>query len=93
MRNSEVVLPRFVIVNKFVARFEHILQPIADVCIKEDQKEHIDFDSFYVHTLCHECCHGIGPHTITLPSGQKSTVRLVRKYILNFYLLGLWNAF
>ncbi|XP_074568606.1 nudix hydrolase 3 [Curcuma longa] len=62
--------------NVSEAKFKHILQPIADVCIKADQKEFIDFESFYTHTICHECCHGIGPHTITLPNGDKSTVRL-----------------
>ncbi|KAJ4792657.1 Nudix hydrolase 3 [Rhynchospora pubera] len=58
------------------AKFRHILQPIADVCIKDEQKQYIDFESFYTHTICHECCHGIGPHTIVLPDGQQSTVRL-----------------
>lgn len=58
------------------AKFKHILQPIASLCISEEQQEYIDFDSFFTHTICHECCHGIGPHTIYLPSGQKSTVRL-----------------
>ncbi|URE45021.1 Peptidase family M49 [Musa troglodytarum] len=62
--------------NVSEAKFMHILQPIADVCIKEDQKEFIDFESFYTHTICHECCHGIGPHTIILPTGVQSTVRL-----------------
>ncbi|XP_057966891.1 nudix hydrolase 3 isoform X2 [Malania oleifera] len=62
--------------NVSEAKFEHILQPIADVCIAMEQREHIDFESFFTHTICHECCHGIGPHTITLPSGQKSTVRM-----------------
>lgn len=63
----------------FRARFKHILQPIADICINEEQKEYIDFESFFTHTVCHECCHGIGPHAIILPSGQSSTVRRVRK--------------
>ncbi|KAK1289822.1 Nudix hydrolase 3 [Acorus calamus] len=58
------------------AKFKHILQPIANVCIKEDQKVYIDFESFFTHTICHECCHGIGPHTIKLPDGRQSTVRL-----------------
>ncbi|KAK8951044.1 Nudix hydrolase 3 [Platanthera zijinensis] len=58
------------------AKFKHILQPIANLCISEEQQEYIDFESFFTHTICHECCHGIGPHTIYLPSGQKSTVRL-----------------
>ncbi|KAJ4959224.1 hypothetical protein NE237_026335 [Protea cynaroides] len=62
--------------NVSEAKFKHILQPIADICIREEQRIHVDFESFFTHTICHECCHGIGPHTITLPSGQKSTVRM-----------------
>nr|KAJ0185027.1 hypothetical protein LSAT_V11C900474250 [Lactuca sativa] len=62
--------------NVSEAKFKLILQPIADLCIAKEQQELVDFDSFFTHTICHECCHGIGPHTITLPSGQKSTVRL-----------------
>jgi hypothetical protein len=58
-------------------RFKHILKPIADACIREEQKEFVDFEPYYTHIVCHECCHGIGPHSITLPSGKKSTVRLV----------------
>lgn len=60
-----------------LTRFKLILLPIACVCITEEQRKYVDFDSFFTHTICHECCHGIGPHTITLPNGQKSTVRLV----------------
>ncbi|GKB24950.1 NUDIX hydrolase 3, partial [Tanacetum coccineum] len=48
----------------------------AESCIIKEQRDLVDFDSFFTHTICHECCHGIGPHTITLPSGQSSTVRL-----------------
>ncbi|KAL3500165.1 hypothetical protein ACH5RR_039258 [Cinchona calisaya] len=62
--------------NVSEAKFKLILQPIADVCISKEQREFVDFDSFFTHTICHECCHGIGPHTITLPNGKKSTVRL-----------------
>ncbi|XP_021829378.1 nudix hydrolase 3 [Prunus avium] len=58
------------------AKFKHILQPIADACITKEQQELVDFESFFTHTICHECCHGIGPHSITLPNGRKSTVRL-----------------
>ncbi|KAJ0006703.1 hypothetical protein Pint_30429 [Pistacia integerrima] len=58
------------------AKFKHILQPIAEVCVKEEQQKLVDFDSFFTHTICHECCHGIGPHTIRLPDGRESTVRL-----------------
>ncbi|XP_070038509.1 nudix hydrolase 3 [Nicotiana tomentosiformis] len=62
--------------NVSEAKFKLILKPIADVCIMEEQRDFVDFESFFTHTICHECCHGIGPHTITLPNGQKSTVRL-----------------
>ncbi|GMH14131.1 hypothetical protein Nepgr_015972 [Nepenthes gracilis] len=62
--------------NVSEAKFKHILLPIAEACIAKEQQEHVDFESFFTHTICHECCHGIGPHTIVLPSGQKSTVRL-----------------
>ncbi|XP_007023537.2 PREDICTED: nudix hydrolase 3 [Theobroma cacao] len=62
--------------NVSEAKFEQILQPIADACITKEQHELVDFESFFTHTICHECCHGIGPHTIILPDGRKSTVRL-----------------
>ncbi|WVZ73340.1 hypothetical protein U9M48_021659 [Paspalum notatum var. saurae] len=62
--------------NVSEAKFKHILKPIADACIREEQKGYVDFEPYYTHIVCHECCHGIGPHSITLPSGKKSTVRL-----------------
>ncbi|KAL6578644.1 Nudix hydrolase 3 [Orobanche minor] len=62
--------------NVSEAKFKLILQPIAHACITQEQRKYVDFDSFFTHTICHECCHGIGPHTITLPNGKKSTVRL-----------------
>ncbi|GAB2293125.1 Nudix hydrolase 3 [Dionaea muscipula] len=58
------------------AKFEFILLPIADACISKEQREYIDFEAFFTHIICHECCHGIGPHSIVLPNGQESTVRL-----------------
>ncbi|KAJ4831266.1 Nudix hydrolase 3, partial [Turnera subulata] len=61
--------------NVSEAKFKHILLPIADACISKEQKEFVEFESFFTHIICHECCHGIGPHTITVPNGQTSTVR------------------
>jgi hypothetical protein len=52
------------------------VKPIADACIREEQKDYVDFEPYYTHIVCHECCHGIGPHSIILPGGKKSTVRL-----------------
>ncbi|KAL2930363.1 Nudix hydrolase 3 [Bienertia sinuspersici] len=62
--------------NVSEAKFKHILLPIAEACISKEQQELVDFESFFTHTICHECCHGIGPHSIVLPGGRKSTVRL-----------------
>ncbi|KAG4383377.1 hypothetical protein GLYMA_13G072500v4 [Glycine max] len=91
-RGSSMVMLK----NVSEAKFKHILLPIAAACVANDQQEHVDFESFFTHTICHECCHGIGPHTITLPNGQKSTVRLE---LQEFYsaleeakadIVGLW---
>ncbi|CAF2065795.1 unnamed protein product [Brassica napus] len=57
------------------AKFEHILKPIAEIIISKEQRGFVDFESFFTHTICHECCHGIGPHSITLPDGRTSSVR------------------
>uniref|UniRef100_A0A0E0GDY7 Nudix hydrolase domain-containing protein n=1 Tax=Oryza nivara TaxID=4536 RepID=A0A0E0GDY7_ORYNI len=58
------------------AKFKHILKPIANACIREEQEDYVDFEPYYTHIVCHECCHGIGPHSITLPTGKRSTVRM-----------------
>ncbi|XP_074332734.1 nudix hydrolase 3-like [Apium graveolens] len=71
-RGSSMVMLK----NVSEAKFKLILRPIAYACISKEQQHHVDFDSFFTHIICHECCHGIGPHSITLPSGKKSTVRL-----------------
>ncbi|KAK7401025.1 hypothetical protein VNO78_12336 [Psophocarpus tetragonolobus] len=82
--------------NVSEAKFKHILLPIAAACVAMEQQEYVDFESFFTHTICHECCHGIGPHTITLPDGKSSTVRLE---LQEFYsaleeakadIVGLW---
>ncbi|KAI4334701.1 hypothetical protein L6164_013415 [Bauhinia variegata] len=78
------------------AKFKLILLPIAEVCVAKKQQEFVDFNSFFTHTICHECCHGIGPHTIVLPNGQKSTVRLELQELYSAIeeakadIVGLW---
>jgi len=52
--------------NAMRAKFEKILLPIAEVLIAEDQRGHIDFDSFFENTMFHEVAHGLGvKNTIT----------------------------
>ncbi len=52
------------------------LLPITDTCISEEQKKYVYFESMFTHTVCHECFHRIGPHTIELTNGKQSTVRM-----------------
>ena len=58
--------------NAMQAKFEKILEPISDVLIAEDQREHITFDAFFANTMFHEVAHGLGiKNTVT----GKGTVR------------------
>ena len=46
--------------NAMQAKYEKILEPIADVLIDESQREHITFDAFFANTMFHEVAHGLG---------------------------------
>ncbi|KAL3680481.1 hypothetical protein R1sor_023437 [Riccia sorocarpa] len=90
-RGSAMVMLR----NVSGAKFEKILKPIASVCLEESQRGFVDFDSFFTHTICHECCHGIGPHNIVV-GGRESTVRLELQEVYSSIeeakadIVGLW---
>lgn len=78
------------------AKFDYILLPIATVCVEASQRGAVDFASFFTHTICHECCHGIGPHNIVTPDGRQSTVRLELQEVYSAIeeakadIVGLW---
>ncbi len=58
--------------NAMKAKFDHILMPIADKLIAEDQRQYISFDAFFANTMFHEVAHGLGiKNTLT----NKGTVR------------------
>ena len=61
------------------AKYDKILVPIANVVLDPSLMDHVDFDSFFNHTLMHELAHGLGPGTIKLPDGTTTTVNLVLK--------------
>jgi len=61
------------------AKYDKILVPIAGLVLNPEQMAHIDFEAFFNHTLMHELAHGLGPGTITLPDGSKTTVNQVLK--------------
>ncbi len=46
--------------NAMQAKFEKILDPIADVLVDESQRKHITFDAFFGNTMFHEVAHGLG---------------------------------
>ncbi len=46
--------------NAMKAKFDHILVPIADQLIAEDQRQYITFDAFFTNTMFHEVAHGLG---------------------------------
>ena len=58
--------------NAMRAKFDKILDPIADMLVDPSQREHVTFDAFFANTMFHEVAHGLGvKNTI---DGQ-STVR------------------
>ncbi len=46
--------------NAMRAKFDHILVPLADVLIAEDQRQYVSFDAFFGNTMFHEVAHGLG---------------------------------
>ncbi|MCW8090500.1 dipeptidyl-peptidase 3 family protein [Alteromonas sp. ASW11-130] len=62
--------------NAMQAKFEHILQPIADELIAKEQREHVTFDAFFANTMFHEVAHGLGIKNTLTGSG---TVRSALK--------------
>lgn len=46
--------------NAMRAKFDKIVEPIADELIDESQREHISFDAFFANTMFHEVAHGLG---------------------------------
>jgi hypothetical protein len=46
--------------NAMRAKFDKILEPIADELIVPEQQQHITFDAFFENTMFHEVAHGLG---------------------------------
>ena len=56
------------------AKFDKILTPIAEKVIHPDQISNVTFNAYFNHILLHEVSHGLGPGTLVLPNGEKTTV-------------------
>jgi hypothetical protein len=46
--------------NVMRAKFETILQPIAERLMAPNQRGHVTFDAFFANTMFHEVAHGLG---------------------------------
>ncbi len=46
--------------NAMQAKFDKILEAIADELIDDSQRQHITFDAFFANTMFHEIAHGLG---------------------------------
>jgi hypothetical protein len=58
--------------NAMRAKFEKILEPLADELIDASQRKHVTFDAFFANTMFHEVAHGLG---IKNTIDGRSTVR------------------
>lgn len=58
--------------NAMQAKFDHILLPIADQLIVEEQRKHITFNAFFSNVMFHEVAHGLGIKTVL---NSEQTVR------------------
>lgn len=62
--------------NAMRAKYDKILEPIADELIAPDQRQYITFDAFFGNTMFHEVAHGLGIKTTLDGAG---TVRAALK--------------
>lgn len=46
--------------NAMKAKFDHIMLPITEMLISEDQRKYVTFDAFFSNTMFHEVSHGMG---------------------------------
>ncbi len=64
--------------NVMNAKFLQILVPIARELVTAEQVTDLSAESFFLHTLFHEICHGLGPGRIQI-EGRQTEVRLELK--------------
>ncbi|OKY25764.1 Zn-dependent hydrolase [Thalassotalea sp. PP2-459] len=62
--------------NAMRAKYDAIMEPIAEVLIVPEQRKHITFNAFFANTMFHEVAHGLG---IKNTINNKGTVRQALK--------------
>jgi hypothetical protein len=62
--------------NAMRAKFDEILEPIADVLVDESQRGYVSFDAFFANVMFHEVAHGLGvKYTITGGDAVRQALR------------------
>jgi hypothetical protein len=80
------------------AKYDKILLPIANLVLDPSQMTYVTFEAFFGTSVLHELSHGLGPGTITLPDGSKTTVNLALKTLYSPLeeckadVMGLYNT-
>ena len=64
--------------NAMRAKFDKILEPIADTLIDESQRQHVSFDAFFANTMFHEVAHGLGIKNTV--DGSNTVRQALREY-------------
>ncbi len=59
--------------NVMRAKFDKILQPMAELILPEDRRSMVNFRDFFDEVLFHELAHGLGPGSIRI-DGRETTV-------------------
>lgn len=82
--------------NIHEAKFDKLLEPIAEIVLVEDQLPYVTFNGFFNHTLMHEMSHGVGPGFISV-DGRETEVKKELKETYSTMeeakadILGIWN--
>ena len=62
--------------NAMKAKFDHILVPISNALIAQDQHQYISFDAFFSNTMFHEVAHGMGIKNVIGKKGLTCRIAL-----------------
>jgi hypothetical protein len=60
--------------NVAQAKFDRILTPIGREVLADELATRIEFRPWFTNVVMHELAHGLGPSTITTPSGERMSV-------------------
>ncbi|HEX5133403.1 MAG TPA: peptidase [Candidatus Krumholzibacteria bacterium] len=80
------------------AKYDKILVPIANIVLDPSHMELVNFDTYFYFSVLHELAHGLGPGTITLADGTRTTVNQVLQTLYSPLeeckadVMGMYNA-